>query len=658
MGPIRYANPDFDQMRQNWIRMEEFADLDEFSTYLNKLGEFAAAEIKKTLPAIRNSLGTRPGAFKIGIFQGKDFNFIALAKAADQFTLVWSCWQSEEAQEEQERALAGGKKCLEKLAVLALAGRKDVALKFAKQEDRAFMWKAPSVHPLQVLENAFQRIVHKEEGAEAQSEALARYFMQNSGQPVDFKGARRDDLPGAQLAAVKMNHMIEPFYLFRLLVQYTAESAQPIDEELRIDLSSALTKLLHNGDRAKMAWLSAWLTKKIAELGKGINALNKEGERRVLFFVKGGRALNYFLGTREKGENDWDTQVVIDPRLPAMEWYQCFSYVHDTVLAVLGTFAAEFTRLVVDNAGPFMEYLESLPGPKAGDDEEIDENEVGDVNSGAEHASCKAELIDIGIPRRDSPSALEEWLRLSARDALSTSDDGVIYPTREYYLNEYLTMARETFLPDAPDVRVAKAPKRLTRFGQILNGDPEALSEVVKKRLAALPKMAERRLALTRRDRKVLFASLVSQFVEAYNLVQDTELATLVDAAFLQLLANPPPLPAKLANTLVDDAQKVVAGDVCMAHTLAENMREHWRARNEFSEDKDNDTFFLEFVRHLAESTSGALKKSQSPVRDRRQLRRPPARQAPARSVDETPTDPPGLGETRSARTAKTRPTC
>ena len=331
----------------------------------------------------------------------------------------------------------------------------------------------------------------------------------------------------------------------------------------------------------------------------------------MLFFVKGGRALNYFLGTREKGE-DWDTQVVIDPRLPAMEWYQCFSDVHDTVLAVLGTFAAEFTRLVVDNAGPFMEYLESLPGPKAGDDEEIDENEVGDVNSGAEHASCKAELIDIGIPRRDSPSALEEWLRLSARDALSTSDDGVIYPTREYYLNEYLTMARETFLPDAPDVRVAKAPKRLTRFGQILNGDPEALSEVVKKRLAALPKMAERRLALTRRDRKVLFASLVSQFVEAYNLVQDTELATLVDAAFLQLLANPPPLPAKLANTLVDDAQKVVAGDVCMAHTLAENMREHWRARNGFFEDKDNDTFFLEFVRHLAESTSGALKNAKA----------------------------------------------
>ena len=49
-----------------------------------------------------------------------------------------------------------------------------------------------------------------------------------------------------------------------------------------------------------------------------------------------------------------------------------------------------------------------------------------------------------------------------------------------------------------------------------------------------------------------------------------------------------------------------------MAHTLAENMREHWRARNGSFEDKDNDTFFLEFVRHLAESTSGALKNAKA----------------------------------------------
>jgi hypothetical protein len=35
-------------------------------------------------------------------------------------------------------------------------------------------------------------------------------------------------------------------------------------------------------------------------------------------------------------------------------------------------------------------------------------------------------------------------------------------------------------------------------------------------------------------------------------------------------------------------------------------MREHWRTRNIFFE--MNDPFFLEFVRHLAESTSGALK--------------------------------------------------
>jgi hypothetical protein len=34
-----------------------------------------------------------------------------------------------------------------------------------------------------------------------------------------------------------------------------------------------------------MGWLSAWLTKKIAELGEKIDKLNSSGERRVIFFL-------------------------------------------------------------------------------------------------------------------------------------------------------------------------------------------------------------------------------------------------------------------------------------------------------------------------------------------------------------------------------------
>ncbi len=115
--------------------------------------------------------------------------------------------------------------------------------------------------------------------------------------------------------------------------------------------------MLHNGDRSKMGWLTAGLRRRSPNSAQ-IEKLNSRGERRAIFFVKGGRALNFFLGTPEKGENDWDTQVVIDPRLPAEKWYQCFSEVHDVLLTTLQTFKAEFTQLVKDNAPAFGEYRE------------------------------------------------------------------------------------------------------------------------------------------------------------------------------------------------------------------------------------------------------------------------------------------------------------
>ena len=609
MAPIRYANSEFDRQRQSWIRMAEFdGDLDGFSTYLNQLGEFAAGEIKKTLPEIRNSLGAtsqKPGAFKVGIYQGRDLNFISLAKAADPFTLVWSCWQTQKARDEYEGALADGKACLEKLAALARGGHQDVGLNFPEQEDRAFMWKAPAVHPLQVLENAFQRIVHREERKEgvdpikAQSEALADYFMQNTGQPARFQFTPPDQPDGPQLASVRMNHLIETFYLFRLLVQYQAESEKPIDEDLRVDLSGNLTKLLHNGDRATMAWLAAWLTEKIAQLGIKINALNKEREPRVLFFLKGGRALNYFLGTPEKGENDWDTQVVINPNLPAEEWYQCFRDVHDVLLSTLQAFRAGFTLLVKANAPAFTKYLDAQAGPRAGDDEEIDENEFGDVNSRIEQASCKAELIDIGIPRRGSASGLEEWTRLSAPGALKTAQDEVIYPHREYYLNEYLMMIRQAFVETAG---AKKAPKRITRFGLILASDAEPSHEGPS-RLETLPKTFAV-IENLNKARRELFTIMMSQFVQAYNLVQDRELAALFDTEASALAADPPKLPVALAGVL-EANQSGVAADVGVAHALSELMQAHWGERSKFFDQQNQ--FFAAFLRELSQLTNEKL---------------------------------------------------
>jgi hypothetical protein len=516
--------------------------------------------------------------------------------------------------DKQEQHRTDGTACFRKLGVLAVGARPDVSLRLPEQEDKAFMWKAPSVHPLQVLENNYQRIVRLAgerpgvDPVKAESEALSRFFIQDAGQAEPFKTFEPTDRPeGQHLAAVKMNHLIASFYLYRLLVQYRADAGKEISDDLRADLSGDLTKLLHNGDRAKMNWLSDWLTKKIAELGEKIDERNARGKKkRFIFFLKGGRALNYFLDTPEKGENDWDTQVVIDPSLPADEWYQCFAEIHDVLLAALKTFKVEFTELVQKNCAPFAEYLRDKAGPQAGEDEEADENEANDIRSNTDHASCKAELIDIGLPRRDSASALEEWRRLSAANALLKSQ-GVVYPHREYYLNEYLMMIRDAFLPDA---EVRKAPKRILRLGLILKSDrgrDGAPSPAEAKRLSALPNTAKTVAALGDKGRKELFGVIFTQFVEAYNLLQDPELAAYFDQKCVSLIQTPPKLPKGLAE-LLDDGQKITAGDIGIAHELSTLMDNHWKSRNDFFEESERLRFFTGFVRDLSRATRKGLK--------------------------------------------------
>jgi hypothetical protein len=614
MAPTKYSNADFvDLVRDEHWSPVFVGDLDTLFNGMNQrkadIGPYVASQVESIYPRIKEKIGPADaGLYWIGFyFDGNNSRYIlSLSKRADDFTLAWSVWQSEEARQEHE---IDGAACLKKLAVLALGGRKDVDLQFSEQQNKAFMWKASSVHPMQVLENAYQRMVRKagrEPGVDpltAQSEKLAQFFMQDEGQPV-FLDSKPPDAPDeAQLAAVRMNHLIETFYLFRLLVRYQVESRIDIPEDVRVDLSGSLTKLLHNGDRTKMGWLSVWLTGKIRELGEKIDALNKP-ERRVLFFLKGGRALNYFLGTPEKGENDWDTQVVIDPRLKVEKWYECFSEVHDVLLAALQTFRSEFTQLVEANVPQFAEYLKDKTGPETGEDEEIDENEASDVSSRGARASCKAELIDIGIPRRDSASGLEEWTRLSADGALKTAADGVVYPHREYYLNEYLMMIRDAFLPNAD---VKKAPKRITRFGMVLASDnPEGQSPVEARRLKALPKTMAKIEGFGNKARRELFSMMMSQFVEAYNLLQDSELAALFDDQALATITKPPALPAELAK-LLGDQQKETAGDVGVAHALSKLMGEHWKSRSDFFARQRE--FFVPFLRDLSQLGRPALEK-------------------------------------------------
>ena len=620
--PAKRSNTaDFNQRRikEGWTRVAAYTDFQGFSNFViysgnanhQRFGQYAMKQVKKFYPEVEREAG--PGAPQQGVIaifldEGASQNFVSLTKDADDIVLTWSCRKAPEDQGRPVVPVLDGAGCLTKLGLLALGARPNVRLPLPEQEDKAFMWKAPSFHPLQVLENAYQRVVRKAgqdaaaDQVQAQTETLSRYFIQDPGSPVLFKFKPLDMFDGEHLAAVKMNHLIDSFYLFRLLINYRVEASDEISEDLRAELSGDLTKLLHNGDRAKMRWLSDWLAKKICELGAKSSALNANGHRRVIFFLKGGRALNYFLGTPEKGENDWDTQVVINPSLSPEEWYGCLAEVHDALLVALKTFKTEFTQLVQQNAPQFAEYLEGA-GPQDVDDEEVDENEAGDVDSLKEHANCKAELIDVGIPRRDSPSALEEWTRLSAPGALLQSE-GVIYPHREYYLNEYLMMVREAFT----SAEVRKAPKRITRLGLILQSDRgrEGPSALQVKRLAALPGTASMLTALGDKGKRELFSLVIAQFVEAYNLHQDTELAVHFDNECMALISNPPALPTTL-DGLLDGSQKETALIVGVAHHISMRMDDHWASRNQFFEERLS--FFTDFVQNLSRLTNPGLQR-------------------------------------------------
>ena len=601
--------------REGWTLVAEYANfqgLANFKRYTGdkahaRFGPYAMGQVEKFYPEVEREAGpAAPNQGPVAIFldEGESQFFVSAVRQAEDYVLTWSCRKQDPDQPVAPVLDATG--CLTKLGLLALGARQGVRLPLPGQEDKAFMWKAPSFHPLQVLENAYQRVVRKaghdaeSDQVQAQTEALGRYFIQDPGSPEMFSYKPLDEFDGEHLAAVKMNHLIDSFYLFRLLVNFRVE-ADEVTEDLRAELSGDLTKLLHNGDKTKMRWLSDWLTKKISQLGAKANALNTNGQQRVIFFLKGGRALNYFLGTPEKGENDWDTQVVINPTLSAQEWYACLAELHDAMLLALKTFKTEFTQLVQDNAPQFAQYLAAVAGPQEVDDDEIDEHEAGDVDSLKEHANCKAELIDIGLPRRDSPSALEEWTHLSAPGALLQSD-GVIYPHREYYLNEYLMMVRDAFTSD----EVRKAPKRITRLGLILQSDRgrEEPSTAQAKRLAALPGTAGMLDGLENKGKQELFRLIVAQFVEAYNLHQDTELAAHFDKECMALIARPPALPPTL-DVLLDAGQKETASIVGVAHQLSVQMDEHWASRNQFFEEQL--PFFTDLVQNLSGQTSRSL---------------------------------------------------
>jgi hypothetical protein len=621
-----YTLTDYNKRKENehWVEMGWWPNTKEFTLFLQKspnLGhenreKFQISILNQILPAVDEVAKTLPKGFKLSLNLSQDETRAFVSLQSDSTVRLWS-YPADELE---------GRNLLNKLGALA-AGQcpTEIQLHLCDQEDTAFMWKAASVHPLQKLENAYQRIAPS---------ALGQFFIHDAAPPQLFSKSPLTADGGEHLAAVIMDHLNDGYYLFRLLIQYRAESTKEIKNENRIALNGYLTALLHNGDPQKMDWLYVWLEKKIVELGKAINNLNVGGERRVIFYLKGGRALNYFLGTPREGQNDWDSQVVINPHLSPETWYQCFREVHDVVLVLLTRFKEDFTAEVERNATLFANYLYTKARVGAEMDKGMDEiedrypeeviakeflhNEAigladavgprGGLNNRPQRVNCKAELIDVVIRRRDSAAGLEEWTRLATDDGLVASH-GVIYPHRAYYLNEYLMMIRNAYKPSPEDVE--KAPKRISRFGRILASSGAARVEPSAgraARLAALPKTNQALAKLRSYEgQQELYSIMISEMVEAYNLRQDKFLAEHFDDLCIRMMAADPDPPHGIREQLKEVAERAIATDVAVEHELSDLMDEHWRARDTFFKQKRE--LFDSFVRDLAQQAYEGLRK-------------------------------------------------
>jgi len=341
------------------------------------------------------------------------------------------------------------------------------------------------------------------------------------------------------LAKISMIYSIEPFFLFRLMVPFQAFTALGVTQADRRKVSARLTELLNNS-KLGLDWMPVWLEDKIRELAQALHALDPNREDLV-FFLKGGRAQAYLLGNPGSGTSDWDTGIVINPNLPGEYWHATFNKVHNLVLDKLRKFKQEFFVLVHLHANDIAIEMAST---RSDFDEDVIEAldysyQLSDrlCEAGDEKGSCKAELIDIGIPRRDTVEAFEQWD--NTRPYVMTPLNDIPIPGHLYFVDEYLAMTREALAGLSPAPH--KICKRVRRFFEILNidnaRDPgldhiiaevrhEIEGPVFAQSLPLVDQPAQPK-HLTR-----LIPVLLKQFMHAYELRAESGLAPMVDHSF------------------------------------------------------------------------------------------------------------------------------
>jgi hypothetical protein len=414
------------------------------------------------------------------------------------------------------------------------------------------------------------------------------------------------------LGSVQMFYVIEAFFLFRLLVRYKIESYRPLTDEVIAEASGALTDLMTNGH----PWLSDWLRDKIVEISRRIARVDPS--HNTLFFLKGGRALRYLEGNAAAGKNDWDTQIVINPLLPPAEWYDLFLRVSNEVLLALKEFNAELYMLLHGHAADLARELQEVqppanvapPGQRQlldavwdridleALDDRLDVDEPLDQIPNRNKANCKAELIDIGLPRYDTIEALEQWRHL--RTNIQVAGDGVPYPGALYYIAEYLMMIREVFAGKSHSLR--KAPVRIERLYNMLN--LPGVEELVAAHYGAA---VQRRLPLSYAQvqqvadvpaRRALLVML-SDFIVAYDLDKDAGFvggggqvagfAQALDTVLAQAIPGqpqvapyPPGVRELMENPNLQPGPLSLARAVCFGQQVSQWVEAHLQARGDF----------------------------------------------------------------------------
>lgn len=409
------------------------------------------------------------------------------------------------------------------------------------------------------------------------------------------------------LCCIQNFHVIEPFYLFRLLVKFRIESDGPIAAAKRTEVSSVVTSLLHNN--SNQIWLFNWLRDKLIALNQSL--MDACGDD-VKFFLKGGRAAKYLVHLPTRGENDWDTQIVINPNLRAAQWYENFLKVHNIVLVFLQQAKAEFLIQCYTHVEAFARAVDDWRAKEAEAGEEetaedlssrirdllTDLEETGD--SQAESAirlsderaadkepaldvtkeSCKAELIDIGIPRRDTVEAFDQWEHF-VPDVFTV--EGMPIPGHLYYIAEYVMMIRDAFADNS--ISLGKTPKRIIRLREVLVL-PDLAPFVLRERGHIPPPVLPQSVPLVDGlpvAEKSVLTVMLKQFAEALDLDVDPGLARCFDDLFAGSVGArkakahyPDSLKSAIAAQDGYTAEHVELGDaIGYAQWVAETIGEH-----------------------------------------------------------------------------------